>query len=181
MDWFRFGTRTAGLCLVLYVAAVLELSWQAGAIAPSWIALAVTLAVSVSAPSASVFWAAAGGFVIDATARGPIGPFLTVYGLIAGGFVAMIPASPRSWWFAPALAFALAAVQPVIPSVLLSIDGTSAIDLRMLLRASLMEGSTTALAATICAMLSAITQRLLSPARSEEPMQLSNRWKMLTE
>jgi len=181
MDWLRFGTRSAGLCLVLYVAAVLELSWQAGAFAPSWIALAVTLAVSVNAPSTSVFWAATGGFVSDATSRGPIGPFLMVYGFIAGGFVVLVPTSPRSWWFAPMLAFALAVAQPVIPSLLLSLDGTSAVDLGMLMRASLMRGSTTALAATVCAMLLAITQRLLSPSLSQEPMQLSNRWKMLTE
>ncbi len=181
MEWLRFGTRTAGLFAVLYAATVMELSWPLGDFTPSWIALAVTLAVSVSGSSTGVFCAAAGGFVIDATSRGPIGPFLMVYGLLASGFVALVPMERRTWWFAPAVAFALAAIHPVAQSLLLQFDGAGAVDFNSILRTAFVRGCTTALAATVCAMLSAITQRLLAPALSREPMPLSNRWKMLSE
>ncbi len=181
MEWFRFGSRTAGLLAVLYAATVMELSWPADDFTPSWIALAATLAVCVSSTSTSVFWAAAGGFVIDATSRGPLGPFLMAYGLLVSVFVSAAPVGRRTWWFTPAVAFTLAAAHPMVIMLLARLDAASVVEPMVIIKATVIRGSVTAFAATLGVLMSAILQRLWSPSQSREPMQLSNRWTMLTE
>lgn len=181
MEWFRFGSRNVGLFAVLYAATVMELSWPADDFTPSWIALAVTLAVCVSSTSASVFWAATGGFVIDATSRGPLGPFLMIYGLFVGVLVSVAPMGRRTWWFNPAVAFTLAAVPPVVMLLLARLDAASVVEPMVIIKATVIRGGVTAFAATLGVLIMGISQRLLSPSLSREPIQLSNRWTMLTE
>lgn len=181
MEWLRFGSRTAGLLAALYAATVVELSWPANDFTPSWIALAVTFAIAVNRTSASVAWAAVGGFVIDATARGPFGAVLMAYGFVAGFFVTLVPAGRRTWWFTPTVAFTLATVLPVVQALIAHWDGGSLVEPALLWKPALLRGCTTAFAATVCVMLYCVTQRLLSPSVSSQPLQLSNRWTMLTE
>lgn len=181
MEWLRHTFRHCGLLGVLYLATVIELSFPRSEFVPSWMALAVTLALSLSPPTSGVFWAAAGGFILDATSPGPLGPLLMAYGLIASGFVGLAPSNRRTWWFAPTIAFALAAIHPVVLSGLMMLEGTQAVDYHTLLLTAFTRGGTTAFAATVCALLFAILQRLLSPSALQGPLPLTNRWTMLTE
>lgn len=181
MESFRHGIRHLISLAALYLATIIELSCSPGEFAPSWMALTATFALAISPSSSGVFWVAMGGLMRDATSRGPLGPCMIVSGLIASGFVALAPAGRRTWWFAPLLAFVLAASHPLMQSVLIMLDTTHTVDAALLLWTAFLRGCTTAFAATVCALLFAMTQRLITPAVSQEPMRLSNRWTMLTE
>lgn len=181
MEWLRLGFRHTVLLAVFYAATVTELSWQAETFTPSWIALAVTLALCVNATSAAIVLAGVGGFLIDATSRGPLGPFLMTYGLLGVLFVSMAPAGRRAWWFTPAVAFTFAAAHPVVMMLLARLDAAPVAEPLPIINTALLRGGVTAFVATLGVLLHAVMLRVVSPATSQEPMQLSNRWKMLTE
>ncbi len=181
MEGMQFAVRTAGMLAALYVALVIELSFPGGEAIPSAIALATTVLVCLSRTRAAVFWAAAGGFAIDASSTGRLGPFVMAHGIIASVFLSVAPAARRTWWFGPSLAFAFAACAPLVIGLLARIEETTPMPPTLMFQTAVTRGLATACAATVGLMLLAIAQRLCSPARSHEPLTLSNRWTMITE
>lgn len=181
MEWIAIMGRNLGLFTVLYGAVTIELTYPTQAFAPSAIALAVTWIVGLSRPTPAIFWAAVGGFFLDVMTPGRLGPFVMSYGLMVCMLLSLASTARSAWWLIPTLAFALAAVQPLVLALIARIEAAPVIVTESLLTTVFVRGGSTACASIMALFAVTIFQRMWSSTHAQEPLALTNRWRMITD
>jgi rod shape-determining protein MreD len=168
-----------GCLLAIYVALVLQTSLVTGI---AFTAAVAAWAVTSQPRSTGILWAALAGLACDAAGHDRLGLHLAAYAVCGALAAAIIPdALRRTGWAATMAAGIVAGGDRFASDLLASLLGRQTLAIPQTAGSALVEAALTAGVVLAVACVISLVRRVWQPASAGRPLQLANRWRMLTE
>jgi rod shape-determining protein MreD len=180
----RRGWMTLCWTAAIYVAVVLQTGLgegSQGVVVPIFTAAVAAWAVTALSPSSGVLWAALAGLACDAAGHDRLGLHVATYAVLSACASQLPSARIRRGWSSAVIAFAIAGGDQFASGVLGMVLGSDHRGVLQIGLTAMGTGSTTGGVVLAIVTIFWIIRRVISANDSLRPLQLANRWTMLTE